>query len=139
MSVRLEFCRILSFKIQNFRVRQYSCFPKSAKIYTIFPNSVERIGKFPCSTIQDPPPRWRNSRGKKILQILVKTANWVSFILQESCLSMRKNWQSNNDFVKTNSRKYFQSWNCNRKHLTRYKCSFSVIECFLTVFIYQWP
>ena len=41
MSVGLELCRIPSFKIQNSRVRQYSCSPKSAKIYTIFANSAD--------------------------------------------------------------------------------------------------
>ena len=55
MFVGLELCRTPSIKASNFRFRQWFNFPKSARMYSIFPNSVEKLGGFPCSSTQDPP------------------------------------------------------------------------------------
>ena len=42
MYAGLELCRNLSFKLQNFNVRRYLCFPKPAKMRTIFLDFVKK-------------------------------------------------------------------------------------------------
>ena len=55
---RMGTLRILSFKIQNFFVWQYSYFPKSAKIYTIFWILIRKWADFNVPLYKNPSLHW---------------------------------------------------------------------------------
>ena len=55
---RIETLPTLSFKIENIFVRQYSHFPKSAKIYTIFWILIRKWADFNVPLYKDPSLHW---------------------------------------------------------------------------------